>query len=171
MKIMIVVLVVFVIAFVVLAVTGAKTNNSNSNTTAQNFQITDYPVVNALGSVIGAFAPKLTISQIQPQLASFNLQSQSSFQFSVLPDSSSQFRSAKFQMQAANGHPCADVVYVATSPPAALSSLQKQDTLSSKTSGTATSVSPSVVVLSNGGTVTISRNPGYAGAGCLVALE
>jgi hypothetical protein len=179
MKIMIVVLVVFVIAFVVLTITGGNTNKSHSNTTADNFQITDYPAVNALGSAIGAFAPKLTVAQIQPQLASFNFPPQSfppqnsfQFHFSVLPDSSHPFRSAKFQMQAANGHPCAEVHYVATNPPEALStSLGDQDTLKAKTPATATSVSPPVVVLSNGGAVTISRNPGYAGVGCLVTLQ
>lgn len=176
MKIMLVLLVAVVAAFVVLTICGTSTNNSHPGTTADNFQIGDYPFVNALSSAIGSFSPKLTVSQLQPASGTFNLAAQSSYQAVALADASTQFRSAKFSMNAANNQPCALVTYTAASPPTgALSSLAiqppKAQAAKYKISSSGNSAEESVVVLSSGGNLVVSRSSTYSGLPCTVTLE
>jgi hypothetical protein len=179
MKVLVVVLLIVIALFVVLMVHGAKANDSpqapgGSPADAQNFNADDYPAVGWLGSALGRFSPKLTVAQIQPPVALYNLQTNSSYTVGIVSDSKHKFRSAKFAVPVLGGQRCAHLVYTyAGDAPTGLGDLKSQDP--EKKRGDADKKHPKsevsfVVLAGAGGTIAITRNGG-SGAGCVVKLE
>lgn len=168
-KVLLVVLVVFVVAFIVLTVMGAKTNSSDSNTTADSFNPSSYSLTSSLGPVLAKFGPKLSANQMKPSATSFNLQTKPTYVVSVGADSSNQFRTAKFVIQPASGTPCASISYQASNPPKNTSSTITNQ--SSTADGNSTKHQISITVLSGGGTITVARRPSVTPVGCLVSLQ
>ena len=176
-KILVVVLVLLVALFVGFVVVGARTNASangpgSSPSDAQNFDPGNYPLINTLGSALGAFGPKLSPSQLQPSATTFSLQARPNFSINVAPDASHNFRNAKFVMQPATANGCGHIIYDATgTPPTGLSSLKHQDPAANRKASSAAAASQvSLVILAGGGTITIARGPGYSGA-CTIQLQ
>ena len=168
-KVLLVVLVVIVVAFIVLTVMGAKTNNSDSNTTADNFNPGAYSLTNSLGPVLAKFGPKLSANQMKPSAKSFNLQTKPTYVVSVEADSSNQFRTAKFVIQPASGAPCASISYQASNP-----SKNTPSTITNQSStadGNSTKHQIAISVLSGGGTITVRRIPSVTPVGCLVTVQ
>jgi hypothetical protein len=177
MKIPLILLLMIVAVFVVLMVRGSRKNAGESpspdkTADAQNFNVDDYPVVGWLGSALGQFSPRLTVAHIQPSLATYDLQSKTSYSLVIAPDSANKFRSAKFLVPASTHQRCARLQYEAAAPPPqGLDSLKNQD---SENLGAADKKNPktevSFTILSSGGQMIISRNSGFTAA-CVVTLE
>ena len=185
LKLPLLLLLLVVVLFVVFMATGSRKNQSgiiagNNNTASQPdtktqaeaFDVDDYPVIKSLGSALGAFSPKLAVTQIQPSLATFNLQAKSSYTLTVAEDSKNKFRNAKFRMPTSRTQRCAHLEYnAAEDPPTGLGDLKDQD---SEKQGSADTANPksevALTVLSSGGTITIERNSGFQGP-CVVVLE
>jgi len=177
LKLPLILLLILVAGFVFLMVRGSSKNNSvrssgDNKSDAENFSADDYPVVQSLGSVLGAFSPKLDSTQIQPSLATYTLQPQTTYTLKVGADKKHKFRSAKFRMATSTTKRCAHLKYTpAEDPPEELSSLKKQD---SEDMGKADQAHPKpevgFTILAAGGTIIISRNPGFSGP-CVVQLE
>lgn len=174
MKIALIVLLVIVALFVFLMFRGAKANDSGrssseSTSDAQNFNADDYPAVGWLGSALGKFSPKLSLAQMQPPTAQWNLQTQEGYSLGIAADSKHKFRSAKFQVQVFNNRRCAHLIYrSAGDPPTGLDSLKEQDSenlgdADKKTAKTEVTFT----ILASGGQLTIARNTLFAQP-CLV---
>jgi len=185
LKLPLLLLLLVVALFVAFMVTGSKKNQSDiiatnnktstrtdTKTQAQSFNADDYPVIKSLGSVLGAFSPKLDVKQIQPSLATYNLQAKSSYTLTVVEDPKNKFRNAKFRMPTSSTKRCAHLIYnSAEDPPTGLGDLKNQD---SEKQGSADTAHPkpevALTVLSSGGTIAIERNSGFQGS-CVVVLE
>lgn len=174
MKIALIVLLIIIAAFAVLMINGSKQNAGGpggTTTDAQNFNADDYPAIGWLGSALGKFSPRLTVAQIQPGMAQYNLQTQAGYSLAIAPDPKNKFRSAKFSVPVLNHQRCAHLVYrSAGAPPEGLDSLKEQD---SENLGSADKKTPKAevtfTILSAGGQITIARNSAFAEA-CVVQL-
>jgi hypothetical protein len=176
MKIALIVLLVIIAAFVVLMIHGAKANDSGQASSggtadAQNFNANDYPAVGWLGSALGKFSPKLSVTQIQPQVAQWNLQTQANYSLVIASDSKNKFRSAKFQVPVFNNRRCAHLVYKsAGDPPTGLDSLKEQDSENLGAADKKTAKTEvTFTILASGGQIAIARNSLFV-QGCLVQL-
>ncbi|HEY3704504.1 MAG TPA: hypothetical protein VGL22_05545 [Terracidiphilus sp.] len=175
MKVAIIVLLVIAGLFVALMFTGNKKNQgaqgSGGSPDPDTFSADDYPAVGWLGSALGAFSPKLTVAQIQPAVAQYNMQTQANYSLRIAADAKNKFRSAKFAVPVVGGQRCAHLVYKsAEAPPTGLDSLKEQD---SEKLGASDKAKPkteiSFTILSSGGQITIGRNT-QSGQGCVARL-
>jgi hypothetical protein len=177
MKIPLILLLVIIVVFVALIISGSRKNASETTSAvntagAQNFNADKYPSISLLGAALGRFSPKLSVSQIAPPLATYDLQAKASYSLIIAPDSRNRFRGAKFRVPASTLQRCARLEYKsAAPPPQGLDSLKDQ---SSENLGDADKKNPKTevpfTILSSGGQITISRNSGFFGA-CIVTLE
>ncbi len=164
-KIVIIVLVLIAVLFVILVVWGYGNNDSqktsgDSKQDAKKFSASSHSFLRQFSQRLGS-GPKLDAKQVQPQLTTFNLQSQPSYLIHVLPDKDHEFRQAKFTIEPPRSA-CAYVVLTADGD--VPDDLRNQDSRNADDRNDFT-----LTVPKGGGTLRIDR--ALPSGACTVALQ
>jgi hypothetical protein len=157
-KFLLIVLILIVALFVVFVWGAVKHSNERKNNAGQD------PTLSALNGLLAPFGPKLKTTQLQPALATFNLQTQAEYDVQVSEDSDHKFRQAKFVVQPKKA--CANAVYTPSGNniPYALKRPQNSDDSQDANEFTFT-------ILEGGGKLTITRSRSYPIGPCEVQLQ